>query len=96
MEGAMAEGGCGHRVVGGKENRSLLTYGCGLIAKKIDGFQSLSFQEVQAQRLVPSLWENFDEPHVPEAEVNEVLQQLFPQLILNGLKQEKTRKSRKF
>lgn len=32
----------------------------------------------------PFLWQ-LDEPHVAEAEVDQVLQQLLPDLVLNGL-----------
>lgn len=35
-------------------------------------------------RVLPFLWQ-LDEPHVAEAEVDQVLQQFLPDLVLNGL-----------
>lgn len=35
-------------------------------------------------KVSPLLWQ-LDEPHVAEAEVDQVLQQLLPDLVLNGL-----------
>ena len=35
-------------------------------------------------KVSPFLWQ-LDEPHITEAEVNQVLQQLLPDLVLNGL-----------